>query len=293
MDYLSFKIFDRLYCIGDKGASSYIIDSGEGLVMIDTGYLEGSDKLIASMTELGLSLSNVKHIVHTHGHIDHFGATKKLVSLTNAKTYLGAPDRAAANGEKEMSFAKELGMEFTEYFEPDVLLYDGDVLTFGDINIKCVATPGHTAGAFSYFFTLGGKRFGIHGGAGLNTLVSSYLDKMELPYALRIDFLGKKGQIAELMKGLRDVADKKAAGQLINGLKNEVEEALGEAVEALRKAEIEAKVRSAKKYNPTLKSAREMGSYHPITLATREVESIFTSMGFTIEKITPSTNCLT
>ena len=100
---------------------------------------------------------------------------------------------------------------------------------------------------------------------------------------IRIDFLGKKGQIAELMKGLRDVADKKAAGQLINGLKNEVEEALSEAVEALRKAEIEAKVRSAKKYNPTLKSAREMGSYHPITLATREVESIFTSMGFTIE----------
>ena len=101
--------------------------------------------------------------------------------------------------------------------------------------------------------------------------------------ALRIDFLGKKGQIAELMKGLRDVADKKAAGQLINGLKTEVEDALTEATEALRKAEIEAQVRNAKKYNPTLKSAREVGSYHPITLATREVEEIFTSMGFTIE----------
>ena len=45
---------------------------------------------------------------------------------------------------------------------------------------------------------------------------------------VRIDFLGKKGHIAELMKGLRDVADKKAAGQLINGLKCEVEEALAE-----------------------------------------------------------------
>ena len=101
--------------------------------------------------------------------------------------------------------------------------------------------------------------------------------------ALRIDFLGKKGQIAELMKGLRDVADKKAAGQLINGLKTEVEDALTEATESLRKAEIEAQVRNAKKYNPTLKAAREVGSYHPITLATREVESIFTSMGFTIE----------
>ena len=189
MDFLSFKIFDRLYCIGDKGASSYIIDTGDGLVMVDTGYLEGSDRLIASMGELGLPLSGVKHIIHTHGHIDHFGATKRLVSLTHAKTYLGAPDREAANGEKELSFARELGMEFTEYFEPDILLYDGDVLSFGNINIKCVATPGHTEGAFSFFFTLDGKRIGIHGGAGLNTLVSSYLDKMELPYGLRIDYL--------------------------------------------------------------------------------------------------------
>ena len=101
--------------------------------------------------------------------------------------------------------------------------------------------------------------------------------------ALRIDFLGKKGHVAELMKGLRDVADKKAAGQLINGLKTEVESALSEATEALRKAEIDAQVRNAKKYNPTLKTVRELGSYHPITLATREVEAIFTSMGFTIE----------
>ncbi|MBR2388546.1 MAG: MBL fold metallo-hydrolase [Clostridia bacterium] len=189
MDYLSFKIFDRLYCIGDKGASSYIIETSDGLVMVDTGYLEGCDRLIESMEKLGLSLFSLRHIIHTHGHIDHFGATKKLVSLTHAKTYLGAPDRAAANGEKELSFAKELGMEFKEYFEPDILLYDGDVLSFGDINIKCVATPGHTEGAFSFFFTLEGKKIGIHGGAGLNTLVSEYLDKMELPYGLRMDYL--------------------------------------------------------------------------------------------------------
>ena len=189
MEYLSFKIFDGLYCIGNQGASSYIVDMGDGLVLFDTGYLEGSDRLIESIQSLGLDLAAIKHIVHTHGHIDHFGATKRMVSLTKAKTYLGAPDRASANGEKELSFARELGLEYTEYFEPDVLLYDGDVLSFGNINVKCVATPGHTAGAFSYFFELDGKKIAIHGGAGLNTLASSYLDKMELSYGLRIDYL--------------------------------------------------------------------------------------------------------
>ncbi len=100
---------------------------------------------------------------------------------------------------------------------------------------------------------------------------------------LRVAFLGKKGAVAELMKGLRDVADKKAAGQLINTFKNEVEEKIDRAEEELHNAEIAAAVRSAKKYNPTLAFEQKLGSYHPITLATREVEEVFISMGFTIE----------
>ena len=101
--------------------------------------------------------------------------------------------------------------------------------------------------------------------------------------AIRVGFLGKKGEIAELMKGLRDVLDKKSAGQLINSFKGEVEEAITKTEEMLKKAAIDAQVRGAKKYNPTLAAPRELGSYHPITLATREVEEIFVSMGFTIE----------
>ena len=101
--------------------------------------------------------------------------------------------------------------------------------------------------------------------------------------ALRIEYLGKKGYVTDLMKGLRDVADKKAAGQLINGLKVYCEGEIEKATEELRAAAIAAKVRSAKKYNPTLIRPEEQGSYHPITLATREVEEVFVSMGFTIE----------
>ncbi len=100
---------------------------------------------------------------------------------------------------------------------------------------------------------------------------------------LRVEYLGKKGHVQELMKGLKDAADKKAAGQLINDFKTEVTDAIEQATEQLRAAAIAAKVRSAKKYNPTLTAKEELGSYHPITLATREVEDIFISMGFTIE----------
>ena len=118
--------------------------------------------------------------------------------------------------------------------------------------------------------------------ARFDTELAAATDKDALE-ALRVAFLGKKGEVAELMKGLRDVTDKKAAGQLINTFKCEVENAILEAEETLRTAEINEKIRSAKKYNPGLAFEKKLGSYHPITLATKEVEEVFISMGFTIE----------
>ena len=106
---------------------------------------------------------------------------------------------------------------------------------------------------------------------------------LEALEALRVEFLGKKGCVAELMKGLRDVEDKKAAGQLINTFKGEVEGAIESAETALKEAAIAAQVRGARKYNPTLTYDEDLGSYHPITLATREVVEIFETMGFTVE----------
>ena len=102
---------------------------------------------------------------------------------------------------------------------------------------------------------------------------------------LRVAFLGKKGSVAELMTELRNVpaAEKAQAGQMINSIKGDIAKALTEAAEAMRQAEIEAEIKSAKRFNPTLEREEESGSYHPITLIQREVEEIFASMGFTVE----------
>ena len=118
--------------------------------------------------------------------------------------------------------------------------------------------------------------------ASFDSAIALVCDKEALE-AIRIEYLGKKGHVASLMQGLRDAEDKKTAGQLINTLKCSVEDTIRAREEELTKIEIEAKVRSAKKYNPTLVTDKEIGSYHPITLATREVEAVFESMGFTIE----------
>ena len=102
---------------------------------------------------------------------------------------------------------------------------------------------------------------------------------------VRVAFLGKKGEVTELLKGLRDLSpeEKKQAGQLINELKTEVEVAIARRGDELRAAEEEAAVKSARRYNPTIPARAAKGSYHPITLVQRELEEIFTGMGFTVE----------
>ena len=103
--------------------------------------------------------------------------------------------------------------------------------------------------------------------------------------AVRVGFLGKKSPVSDLMKSLRDMSpeEKKEAGQSINALKDYFAEAVAQKAAALEKAALDAAVRSAKKYNPSIPAAKEIGSYHPITLIARDVEEIFSSMGFTVE----------
>ena len=196
-----FKIFGNLYFVGTEPASTHIIDTGEGLIMLDSGYHQSLYIVIHNMHLLGLNPLDLKYIVHTHGHIDHFGATKALVSLTGAKTFLGAPDKEYANGKLDLSYATELGMEFSETFEPDILINDGDIIELGNTKIRAVATPGHTPGAMSYFFdvTDGVEAFraGLHGGMGINTLCREFLDKYNLPYSLRDDFVNSMNRLNE------------------------------------------------------------------------------------------------
>jgi len=102
---------------------------------------------------------------------------------------------------------------------------------------------------------------------------------------LRVAYLGKRGSVTALLKGLKEVSaeQKKELGQHINQLKKQVEDRLGQQVEAIRAAEEQRQIESAEQYDVTLPMEGPEGSYHPITVVQRQLEEIFASMGFTIE----------
>lgn len=195
-----FRMFGNLYFVGTEPASTHIVDTGDGYLLFDSGFQHSLYLVLHNMHLLGLNPENVKYILHTHGHIDHMGATKALVKLTGAKTFLGRLDEGYANGTQDLSYAKELGMEFTETFQPDVLLDDDDTVTLGNTVVTCKATPGHTPGAMSYFFDVtDGRdifRAGLHGGMGINTMCREFLDKYGLSYDCREKFCAAMDRLA-------------------------------------------------------------------------------------------------
>ena len=184
---------DGLYYIGVRSGPCYLLETTDGIVLIDTAFPNTVDLILENFARIGKDPRKIRHIIHTHGHIDHVGATRALVEMSGAKTYIGAGDEDAVRGVNDLICAKEMGISFTDTFEPDVIVHDGDVLRFGDTEIRFVATPGHTAGTVSLYFDLlvQGKpyRAGLFGGAGLNTLTLEYLDGHELSHSMRETFL--------------------------------------------------------------------------------------------------------
>ena len=87
-----FRIIGNVYFVGCFPASSHLIDTGDGLILIDTGYEDTLHLLINSIYRLGFSPYDVKYILHTHWHGDHTAATAAFVHLTGAKTLFGAKD---------------------------------------------------------------------------------------------------------------------------------------------------------------------------------------------------------
>ena len=97
-------------------------------------------------------------------------------------------------------------------------------------------------------------------------------------------FLGKSGQITELLKGLGKLPpeEKKAAGAAINVAKNAVETALNERREAIRKAALEARL-AEEALDVTLPGRAEArGGLHPVTRTLERIESLFASIGFEV-----------
>jgi phenylalanyl-tRNA synthetase alpha chain len=101
---------------------------------------------------------------------------------------------------------------------------------------------------------------------------------------IRVAILGKKGELTEVLKSMRDVApeDRPKVGQLVNDTRAEIEAILDEAKTKFEAAAREAKLK-AEVLDVTLPADKNrIGHRHPNTIALEEIERVFIGMGYEV-----------
>ncbi len=180
-----FRIFGNLYYVGDRKVCPHLIDTGDGLILIDTGYGHELPYLLENIRSLGFRVEDVKIILHTHGHYDHFGCTQAIRDISGAKVYMSAVDTNLLKEMPERALVHLSCVPDAQIPWPDVLLNDGDHVRLGNTDITCVLSPGHTFGTMSFFFDVTDGvqtlRAGYLGGAGLLTMYKAYCSWYRLP----------------------------------------------------------------------------------------------------------------
>lgn len=136
--------FDNMAFIGDESVSCFIVESSEGLILIDAMFPEQKylEMIEQGIADLGLDPKDLKLILLTHGHFDHFGYADRLREKYGCRIYMSEIDEKAARSSQE----KPYGLSFTM----DDHIEDGQDIVLGDTSIHCVATPGHTEGCMSF-----------------------------------------------------------------------------------------------------------------------------------------------
>ncbi len=180
-----FRIFGNLYYVGDRKVCMHLIDTDDGLILFDSGYSHNFSALIESIRKLGFDPHDIKYVIHSHGHFDHFGGGDRLRLSYGSKIFMSAVDTALLKEMPERALMHLSPMKNDEICWPDETINDGDVIALGNTKIRCVSAPGHTPGTMAFFFEatdgIEKHKVGYLGGVGFLSIFKAFCREYNLP----------------------------------------------------------------------------------------------------------------
>jgi metallo-beta-lactamase class B len=168
------KIFDNFFYVGQMAVGAFAMKTAAGVVLFDTlnSEVEAREIVEPALRTMGLDPKDVRWVVVTHAHADHFGGAAWFQKTYGAKVISSDIDWKAM---EQGQFNPRPGG--TTPPKRDITVADGQTMTFGDIAVKFYVTPGHTAGTVSTIIPVtdrGQKHLvGFYGGVGLPRTVEA------------------------------------------------------------------------------------------------------------------------
>jgi len=161
-----------------KTVNVYLFE-GENLTLLDTGVStpESWKALKDKLGEIGYKVNQIKTILLTHGHVDHYGLAQKIVDESGAEVYIHPrdlpkvlPDRSKAIEEgfpvyrnyfrkigvpeDTIELMQQISQGFVfvaQQIEKPKPVQEGQVFMAGDVELKAYEFPGHTPGIVCYY----------------------------------------------------------------------------------------------------------------------------------------------
>ena len=212
-----FQIFDNVYYVGIDWVAAYLIETGDGLILIDSLYGSWLPVLLNNIRELGFDPADVKYLINTHGHFDHAGGSALFQKVYGSRVVMTAEDWQVAQAKPELA----------AFYMPtprvDMVAEDGDTISLGDNTITLYKTPGHTEGVLSLGYTgkdgddthsiltLGGVGLNFSGIERTETYLDSYrrLQSMQDSFSVSLPNHQSMGRVFDR----RDLLAQRQAGQ--------------------------------------------------------------------------------
>ena len=153
-----------LHRIGNDIVAVYLIDTPEGVTVIDAGLAGHWKELVTELAAMGRSLDDIRGVVLTHGDSDHIGFAERLRRERGVPVYVHEADAARARGEVSTKPAwghvrigptarflwyamRKNGLRTTPVAEV-VQVHDGDVLDLPG-SPRIIGMPGHSPGSIA------------------------------------------------------------------------------------------------------------------------------------------------
>jgi metallo-beta-lactamase class B len=168
------KVFDNLYFVGHQGVSAWVVATSQGLVLFDA--LDNPDEakavIVGGMERLGLDPKQIKYVVITHAHGDHFGGSTFFKATYGSRLLASKVDwntmsEAKTNPSRRVGPAEWIALTP----DHDMDITEGQKFTVGDTTFNFYVTPGHTPGTVSTIFKTTDRGaphvVGFYGGGGL------------------------------------------------------------------------------------------------------------------------------